>query len=348
MSLQPIMCQRKYLLSSLVVFLLVSLASSDNSTSSTSLSPLSITISNSSATGTRFIQSPWPWVVGHVAFSIFLAIFGLLRALHGGAGPRKTKVGLLTILLQYLNFFISLGAIAVLVRHLIIGHIAIPGIGVAIELWTLMIYNGTDKAQNGESRAWWILYKLFSLLSVLLCIIGTVLYIVMGALAASKGLSNSILLIVNYSCDDACWNEYPDQRLRQSVGGDSNRFIAWGISAGLLGLVLTVYFSFFAYQSCRSRKLTFPHPAEIKLWAVYLVLGAGPLAISAAVLDRRAGQVTFYDCTGAQLFLTDPIFNISTYSPCVTSSMGFPGSALGFWELWVTSKVALVEGLVVW
>lgn len=135
-----------------------------------------------------------------------------------------------------------------LVRHLIIRHIAIPGVGVAIELWTLMIYNGTDKAQNGESRVLRVLYKLFSLSSVLLCLIGTVLYIVIGALATSKGLSNSILLIVNYSCDNDCYFEYTDQRLRQSVGGDTDRFFAWAASAFLLGIGLTVYFSFFVYS----------------------------------------------------------------------------------------------------
>jgi hypothetical protein len=132
------------------------------------------------------------------------------------------------------------------------------------------------------------------------------------------------------------------------VGGDTNRLFAWAISTLVLGVGLTTYFSFSVYHSCRSRTLAFPDPAGIKLMAVWLVLGAGPLAISAAVLDRRAGQVTFYDCTGARLILTDVIFNISTYSPCVSSNIGFPGSASGFWELWVKSKVALVEGLVVW
>jgi len=344
MSSQPIMCQGKYLMSSLVVFLLISLATSDNSTS-TSLSPLSITISTSSVTGKRYIRSPWAWVVGHVAFSICLAIFGVLRIVPG---PLKTRAGLLTILLQCLNFFISLGAVAVLVRHLIIGNIAIPGVGVAIELWTLMIYNGTEKAQNGESQVSRVMYKAFAFSSVLLCIIGTVLYIVMGALAASEGLSNSILLIVNFSCDNACWNEYTGQQLRQSVGGDDNRLFAWAISAGMLGVYVTIFSSFYVYNSCRSRTLVFPHPGGIKSIAVLLVLVAGPFAISAAVLDRRAGQGTFYDCTGAQLILTDVIFNISTYSPCVSSSIGFPGSASGFWELWVGSKIALVEGLVVW
>ncbi|KAN0119281.1 hypothetical protein V8E51_001489 [Hyaloscypha variabilis] len=338
------MCQRKYALSSLIAFLLISVASSNNITT-TSLSPLSITTTTSSAIGTRYIQSPWPWVVGHVAFSICLAIFGLLRI---EPGPSKRKVGFLTVLLQFLNFIISLGAIAVLVRHLIIGKISIPGVGVAIELWTLMIYNGTAKPQAGESRRSRVMYKLFSLSSMLLCMIGTVLYIVIGALVASKGLSNSILLIVNTGCDDACYNEYPNQRIRQSVGGDTNRMFAWAISAGLLGLGLTIHFSNFVYQSYRSHTLVFPHPGQIRLVAFWLVLGGGPLAISAAVLDRRAGQGTFFDCQGAQLILTDVIFNISTYSPCFSSSIAFPGSASGFWELWATSKIALVEGLVVW
>ncbi len=53
------MCQRKYALSSLFAFLLISVASSDNITT-TSLSPLSITTTTFSATGTRYIQSPWP------------------------------------------------------------------------------------------------------------------------------------------------------------------------------------------------------------------------------------------------------------------------------------------------
>jgi hypothetical protein len=243
---------------------------------------------------------------------------------------------------------ISLGAIAALVRHLIIGKISIPGVGVAIELWMLMIYNGTPKPQNGESRGSQVMYTLFSLSIVLLCVIDTVLYIVIGALVASNGLSNSIPLTVNTGCDDACYNEYTNQRIRQSVAGDTNRMFAWAISTGPLGLELPIHFSNFVYQSYGSRKLVFPHPGEIRLVAFLLVLGGGSLAISTAVLDRRAGQGTFFDCQGAQLILTDVIFNISMYSPCISSSITFPGSASGFWDSWATSKIALVEGLVAW
>jgi hypothetical protein len=217
------MCQGKYILCSLVVFSLISVASSDNSTS-TSFSPLSITITTSLATGTRYIQPPWPWVVGHVALSIVLAIYGFIRTVP--RRPGETRVGLLTILLQYLNFFISLGAIAVLVRHLIISNISLPGLGVAIELGMLMIYNGYNKLQNEQSQVSRVLYKLFYLSSVLLCIIGTVLYIVVSRLAVSKGLSNSVLLIINTGCSDACYHEYTDQHLYQSVGGDESCAIA--------------------------------------------------------------------------------------------------------------------------
>jgi hypothetical protein len=264
MSLQPVMCQGKYILCSLVVYFLISVASSNDSTS-TSFSPLSITITTSSAIGTRYIQPPWPWVLGHVAFSIGLAIYGLIRSLG------KTRVGLLTILLQYLNFFISLGAIAVLVRHLIIGNISLPGLGVAIELGTLMIYNGYNKSQNEQSRASWVLYKLFYFSSVLLCIIGTVLYVVVGVLAVSKGLWNSVLLIVNTGCDDECYYEYTDQRLYQSVGGDLNRVIAWAFSAWYLSIVLVVNFSCHVYDSCRSRTIVFPDPGPIKLSIIIII-----------------------------------------------------------------------------
>jgi hypothetical protein len=342
------MCQGKYILCSLVVFFLISVASSDDSTS-TSFSPLSITITTSSAIGTRYIQPPWPWVVGHVALSIGLAIYGFIRTVL--RRPGETRVGLLTILLQYLNFFISLGAIAVLVRHLIISNISLPGLGVAMELGTLMIYNGYDKSQNEQSQASQVLYKLFSLSSVPLCIIGTVLYIVVGGLAVSKGLSNSVLLIINTGCDNACSNEYTDQRLYQSVGGDEARLFAWGISAGLLGVELVglvVYFSCLVYYSCRSRTIVFPDPGAIKRETMLLVIAAGPFAIAAAMLDRKAGEGTFNDCTGAELISTQDIFNVMVYSPCVYSSIGFPSSASGFWELWVRSKIAVLEGLVVW
>ena len=54
----------------------------------------------------------------------------------------------------------NLGAVAVLVCHLIIGKISIPGVGASIELWTRMIYNGTPKPQAGESRGSRVMYKL--------------------------------------------------------------------------------------------------------------------------------------------------------------------------------------------
>jgi hypothetical protein len=347
MSLQPIMCQRKYLLCSLVVFVLVSVASSDDSTS-TSFSPLSIIITTSSATGTRYIQPPWPWVVGHLTFSIGLAIYGLVSA-----GPRRlgeTIVRLLVrLLFQYLNFFISLGAIIVLFRRLTTGNISLPGLGVAIELATLMIYNGYDKSQNEQSRASRVLYKLFWFASALLCIIGTVLYIVVGGLAVSKGSSNSVLLIVNTGCDAVCWNEYTDWHLYQSVGGDEIRLFAWGVSAGILGVVVLVVNScVHLYLSCRHCTMVFPHPVATKFYTAFLIVAAGPLAIAAAIQDRKAAEGTFADCTGAVRISTEDIFQVMVYTPCVYTVIGFPGSASGFWELWVRSKIAVLEGLVVW
>ena len=340
------MWQRKYLLCSLVVFVLISVASSDNSTS-TSFSPLSIIITTSSATGTRYIQPPWPWVVGHVAFSISLATYGSVRAfLAVLRRPSETRFQkYFRLLLQYLNFFISLGAIAVLVRRLIIGNISLPGLGVAIELATLMIYNGYDKSQNEQSWPSRVLYKLFWFANTLLYIIGTVLYIVVGGLAVSKGMWNSVLLIVNTGCDAVCWNEYTDWHLYQSVGGDQVRLFAWGISAGMLGVfVLLINFCAHAhsdYAECA-------HPVVIKFFAAFLIVAAGPLAIAAAIQDRKAAEGTFADCTGAVRISTEDIFQVMVYTPCVYTVIAFPGSASGFWELWVKSKIAVLEGLVVW
>jgi hypothetical protein len=248
-----------------------------------------------------------------------------------------------------LNFFISLGAIAMLVRRLIIGNISLPGLGVPIELVTLMIYNGYDKSQNEQSRASRILYELFWFASALLCIIGTVIYIVIGALAVSKGMWDSVLLIVNTGCDAVCWNEYTDWHLYQSVGGDKVRLFAWFISSVILGVsVLGVNFCVHLYLSCRHCTMVFPHPKLTTVYTAYLFVAAGPLAIAAAILDRKAAEGTFADCTGAVRISTEGIFDVMVYTPCVYTVIAFPGSASGFWELWVRSKIAVLEGLVVW
>jgi hypothetical protein len=234
----------------------------------------------------------------------------------------------------------------------------------AIELGTLMIcgnvndaiYDGSGDLQNeealrrDEATAWGPLTRLFFRANSLVFFVGVILYVVVGAYAANKGPSNSVMLVVNTGCDSPCFNKYTDQRLYQSAGGDELRLIAWAISCFFLGIVVLVDIFLFIFIACGHRALIFPHPQEAKDLVLFMVVLAGPLAIVASILDRKAAEGSFYDCTGSSLVNAGWCEGCGpfVYTPCALSSISFPGSASGFWDLWVRSKIAVLEGLVVW
>lgn len=386
------MSQRTYFLLSLIL-VCTTAAGSDISTSTTSSGPprpetllrgplsyssqpLSITTTTASVTGTRYIKPPWPWVTGHLIFSAIIGFYGVRnfrktqKAIQDFPGsPQATKTGLLIRLLQYFNFLVALGAVIALVRNVINGHIFIPGLGMAIELATLMICGEVKDAiysrppdptneealQRDEAASWGFFTRLFFRANTLLFYVGFSLYLAVGAYAASaytasNGPSKSVMLVVNTGCDSSCSNRYTDQRLYQRAGGDQFHLIAWGISCFHLGVVVLVNLLIFVSVAGRYSAIVFPHPAERKEFMFWMIVWAGPLAIISTILDSASANGSFYDCTGSALVSAGGCEGCApfVYTPCVPSSIYFPNNVLGFWDLWAKSKIAVLEGLVLW
>jgi hypothetical protein len=227
-----------------------------------------------------------------------------------------------------------------LIRNTATGYISLPGIGVAIELVTLFIYS---IEYNDEPS-----HTLFNYANEIVFFVGSLLFIVVGSYALNKGLPNSMLLIVTTGCDDTCWNKYTEQKLYQATGGDFLRDAGWGISSFFLGYFTVVYPLTIIYYTCKYRQpmLLYPMANFIRYMSVIMIVASGVCAIWASILDRRASTGTYFDCTNSSKIYG---FDKSTYfSPCVQSMIDFPGSASGFWDLWVRNKLAVLEGLVVW
>jgi len=70
----------------------------------------------------------------------------------------------------------------VLVRDIIVRSFSVPGVGVPLEFGTLLVY--AFDPQIGSA--------LFSSVSRIVSSVGVLLYIVVGAIAISKGLENSV------------------------------------------------------------------------------------------------------------------------------------------------------------
>jgi hypothetical protein len=108
-----------------------------------------------------------------------------------------------------------------LIRNIVTGYISLPGIGVATELVTLLI-NGLDYNVQTEESSRNPNYgpnpTLFCYACVFVCIVGLLLYIVVGSYAINKGLSNSMFLIVTTGCDNACFNKYTELCPRNKSG----------------------------------------------------------------------------------------------------------------------------------
>jgi hypothetical protein len=261
---------------------------------------------------------------------------------------------LLNKTLQYLNFAIALGAVVALIRNTATGYISVPGIGVAIELMTLLIYGLDYNVQSEDAprnRYHQRTPTLFCYASIFVFIIGSLLYIVVGSYAINKGLSNSMFLIVTTGCDDTCLNQYTEQKLHLLSGGDLLRQFGWGISSFLLGIYAGIQPFLMAYAACKYRILQMPLYAMVyplRGFMVMMIVLGGGFAIAGSILDRRASTGTFYDCTNASLTPITGGLGAMVYWPCVQSTISFPGSSSGFWVLWVRNKLAVLEGLVVW
>jgi hypothetical protein len=315
--------------------------------------PLSITIATPSVTGTRSIHPPWPWVIGHVVLSAALAGYAMLKNPVARSLLPRSPPNLLTKTLQYLNFAIGLGAVVTLIRNTATGYISLPGIGVAIELTTLLIYGVDYNVQSEESsRNPYHEPKptLFCYVSIFVFMVGALLYIVIGSYVINKGLANSMLLIVTTGCDNACLHQYTEQKLYLSIGGDALRVIGWGISSFFLGLFAGVYPLMIAYYACKYRQqiALYGMAGLVRAITMMAIVSAGGFAVAGSILDRRASTGTFYDCTNASLTPVYGGLGLMAYWPCVQSTMSFPGNALGFWDLWVRNRLAVLEGLVVW
>jgi hypothetical protein len=246
-----------------------------------------------------------------------------------------------------------LGALAVLIRNTATGYTSLSGIGVGIELVTLLIYSTQYHVITEEStrnRDYEPSPTLFCYASEIVFFVSSLLFIIVGSYAINRGLSNSMFLVVTTGCEDTCWNKYIEQKLYQAAGGDFLREAGWGISSFFLGYFTVIYPLTIIYYTCKYRQRMQLYPWEnfTRFLSVIMIVASGVCAIWASILDRRASTGTYFDCTNSSLSPTFYGFGHLTYLPCVQSKIDFPGSASGFGDLWVRNKLAVLEGLVVW